>query len=119
MIYGRFVQTVPNNNKTFQTIFDETTFANVFSIMDESHLFADSSYVSIQEKYDMLLEGVIGDIFNAIKKFIEWVKNFFAKLFKRQSETSEKIKDATEKAEEKKESGDSSIDKSVKHMRDF
>lgn len=123
MIYGKFVQTIPNNNKTFQSVFDETTFTNVFAIMDESHLFADESYVSIQEKYDMLLEGVIGDIFNAItnaiKKFFEWIKNFFSKLFKKQSETSEKIKDATEKAEEKEESGDSSIDKSVKRMRDF
>lgn len=122
MIYGRFVQTVPNSNKTFQSVFDETTFSNVFSIMDESHLFVDPSYVSIQEKYDMLLEGVIGDIFNAIKnaikKFIEWIKNFFSKLFKKQSETSAKIKDATEKAE-KEESDKSSIDDSVKRMRKF
>ena len=105
MIYGRFVQTIPNNNKTFQTIFDETTFANVFSIMDESLLFADSSYVSIQEKYDMLLEGVIGDIFNAIKnaikKFIEWVKNFFSKLFKRKSDVDEKCKKLKENLEKK------------------
>ena len=102
MIYGRFVQTVPSNNKTFQTVFDETTFSNVFSIMDESHLFADKSYISIQEKYDMLLEGVIGDIFNAIanaiKKFFEWVKNFFSGLFKKQSETSAKVKEIKEKA---------------------
>ena len=120
MIYGKFVQTIPNNS-SFDSIFDEGTFSNVFSIMDENHLFADASFVSIQEKYDMLLEGVIGDIFNAIanaiKKFFEWIKNFFTGLFKKQSETSTKIKDATEKVKDK--SDNSSIDKSVERMKEF
>lgn len=102
MIYGKFVQTIPNNS-SFDSIFDEGAFNNVFSIMDENHLFADSSFVSIQEKYDMLLEGVIGDIFegikNAIKKFFEWIKSFFSKLFKKKSDSSDKIKKMREDLE--------------------
>ena len=97
MIYGKFVQTVPNCTE-YQDTFGlfENSFSNVFSILDENHLFSDSAYVSIQEKYDMLLEGVIGDIFNAIgeaiKKFIEWIKSFFTKAQKKIEEKDKKFK---------------------------